>query len=75
MEVTINVGKEVGGGKKIRVELAQESVVSNTPASVRVYQGEELVTEVVAEIVLQQGADGGHYNAVALVENQPEDPK
>jgi len=50
----------------IRVEIVSESGTSLDPAKVFVYENDRLVAEVVAEIELKQGADGGLYSCVTL---------
>jgi len=52
--------------QEIRVEFKSQVVISGEPASVRVFRGEELIAEIVAEIELQRGADSGFYHSVKL---------
>ena len=55
---------------KVRVEVESESGTSHRPARVLVYKDDQLVAEVVAEIELKQGADGGFYHCVTLKKQQ-----
>lgn len=50
----------------VRVEVRSESGTSRDPAKVSVYENGHLVAEVIAEIELKQGADGGWYHCVIL---------
>ena len=50
----------------VKVEVKSEIGTSSDPAKVLVYEDDRLVTEVVAEIELKQGADGGWYHCVTL---------
>lgn len=50
----------------IRVEVKSEIGTSRDPAKVSVYQDDHLITEVIAEVELKQGADGGWYHCVTL---------
>ena len=50
----------------VRVEVRSEVGTSREPAKVLVYNNECLVAEVVAEVELKQGADGGWYHCVSL---------
>ena len=50
----------------ITVKLEDEVVISGSPATVYVYQGDKLVAQVTADTELQRGADGGLYYAVVL---------
>lgn len=50
----------------IRVEIEQEIVTSNRPARVLVYDDDKLVSEIIAKIEYQEGADGGFYSCVTL---------
>ena len=52
----------------IRVETKSEIAIYSEPATVKVFDGEKLVAEVTAIIQHEQGADGGYYNVVKLVE-------
>ncbi len=50
----------------IRVEIESEGGCSRAPASVKVYDDDKLIMEVIAKIEPQKGADGGWYNCVTL---------
>lgn len=50
----------------IRVEIESEEGTSHRPARMRVFEEEKLVAEVIAEVELKQGADGGYYHCVTL---------
>lgn len=50
----------------IRVDIKSEAGTSRDPAKVSVYENDRLVAEVIAEVELQQGADGGWYHCVTL---------
>jgi hypothetical protein len=50
----------------IRVEIESEKVILGEKAHVFVYDDDRLVTEVIGEVVSQQGADGGWYPSVSL---------
>lgn len=50
----------------VRVEVKSEVGTSRDPAKVLVYEDNRLVAEVIAEIELKQGADGGWYHCVTL---------
>ncbi|MEK7151717.1 MAG: hypothetical protein AAB784_03335 [Patescibacteria group bacterium] len=52
----------------IRVEIAQELAIGITPAYVLIYNNDELVTTIVAEIEQEKGADGKYYPCVKLKE-------
>ncbi len=52
--------------KNIRVEIESERATSRDPARVLIYENDKLVTEIIAENHLQEGADGGLYNCVTL---------
>jgi len=52
--------------KGIRVEIEQEVATSDKPAKVLVYDGIQLIAEVVAEVESKQGADGEYYPCVTL---------
>lgn len=52
----------------VRVEVESERVFSSDPARVRVFEDDRLVAEIVAKIELKQGADGGYYRCVDLIE-------
>ena len=54
----------------IRVVVESEEVATHRPARVLVWEDGKLVVEVVAEIGLQQGADGGYYHRVLLTERR-----
>ncbi len=51
---------------QVRVEIESEIGISRRPARVLVYEGDQLVTEVEAEVELKPGADGGYYHCVTL---------
>ena len=51
---------------RVRVEIESEAGTSDRPARVLVYEDNQLMAEVVAEIELKQGADGGYYHCVTL---------
>ena len=51
---------------EVRVELESQVGTSHDPARVRVYQGDQLVTEIVASIDYKQGADGRYHSCVIL---------
>ena len=50
----------------VRVEFESESGTSRDPAKVLVYEDDHLVAEVIAEVELKPGADGGWYHCVTL---------
>ena len=50
----------------VKVEVKSESGTSRDPAKILVYEDDRLVAEVVAEVELKQGADGGLYHCVTL---------
>lgn len=50
----------------VRVEIESERVISDRPARVLVYDNDQLVVEVIAEVELRPGADGGYYHCVTL---------
>ena len=50
----------------IRVEIESEDNISNRPARVVVYENDRVVQEVIAEVNLKPGADGGWYHCVTL---------
>lgn len=50
----------------VRVEVKSEIATSSEPAKVIVYEDGRLVAEIVAEVELKQGADGGYYHCVTL---------
>lgn len=50
----------------IRVDIKSEAGISHDPAKVFVYENDCLVAEVIAEVELKQGADGGWYHCVTL---------
>ncbi len=50
----------------VRVEMRSEEATSRLPALVRIYQGEQIIREIVARIDLKKGADGGYYPCVTL---------
>lgn len=54
----------------VRVEIESEKLALGKPAQVRVYDGDRLITTVIAEIEMQQGADLGLYPAVKVYEQQ-----
>lgn len=54
--------------EEVRIELKSQVGTSHDPATVRVYVGEKLISEVVASIEQQKGADGGLYPCVTLKE-------
>ena len=60
---------------RIRVTVESEVGISRSPARVLVYEGSELVTEVIAEVELKQGADGGYYHCVTLKKVEPTIPE
>ncbi len=51
---------------KVRVEIQSEIAIVRRPARVLVYNGEQLVAEIIAEIEPKQGWDGGYYPCVTL---------
>ena len=51
---------------QVRVVIESEVGTSRRPARVLVYEGGGLVAEVIAEVELKQGADGGYYHCVTL---------
>lgn len=51
---------------QVRVEVESEEGTSRCPARVLVYEGDQLVVEVVARTELKRGADGGWYRCVTL---------
>lgn len=50
----------------VKVEVRSEIGTSRDPAKVLVYEDDHLVAEVIAEVELKQGADGGWYHCVTL---------
>ncbi len=61
----------------IRVDIESEVGTPDRPARVLVYDGDQLVVEVVAEVELKQGADSGYYHYVTLKKTEcvtPEKP-
>ena len=50
----------------VRVEVKSEIGTSCDPAKVLVYEDDRLVAEVIAEVELKQGANGGYYHCVTL---------
>lgn len=48
------------------VKIQSEYGTSRDPAKVLVYENDRLVAEVIAEVELKQGADGGWYHCVTL---------
>jgi len=50
----------------IRIEIESETAVSKRPARALVYENDQLVAEVIAEVDLKQGADDGYYHCVTL---------
>ena len=50
----------------VRVEVESEIGTSRDPAKVLVYEDDRLVAEVIAEVELKQGANGGYYHCVTL---------
>lgn len=50
----------------IRIEIESEIAVSDRPARVLVYENDQLVGEIIAEVELKQGADDGYYHCVTL---------
>lgn len=55
---------------RVRVELESEVATFHRPARVLVYEAGRLVAEVIAEVELKQGADGGYYHCVTLKKQQ-----
>lgn len=53
----------------IRVEVRSEIGISLDPAKVSIYENDRLVAEVIAEVGLKQGADGGWYHCVIFKKN------
>lgn len=54
----------------IRVDIESEVATSDRPARVLVYERDRLVAEVIAEVELKPGADGGYYHCVTLKKRQ-----
>ncbi|MEK7520695.1 MAG: hypothetical protein AAB560_01300 [Patescibacteria group bacterium] len=50
----------------IRVEVESEIGTSCNPAKVLIYEDDDLVVTVIAEVEPKQGADGGWYPCVIL---------
>ena len=50
----------------VRVEIKSEIATSDHPACVLVYESDQLVAKVIAEVELKPGADGGYYHCVTL---------
>lgn len=50
----------------IRLEIKSEIATSREPAKVLVYENENLVAKIIAEVELKQGADGGWYHCVTI---------
>lgn len=55
----------------VRVEIKSEIGTSRDPAKVSIYENDRLLAEVIAEIELKQGADGGWYHCVTLRKEVP----
>ena len=58
--------------RNVRVVLESEAATSCSPARVLVYKDKQLVTEIIAEIESEMGADGGFYSVVKLREKKEE---
>lgn len=54
----------------VMVDIESEVATSDRLARVLVYEGDRLVVEVVAEVELKQGADGGYYHCVTFKKRQ-----
>ncbi len=65
-EVIPTVIKYLKERTKVRVEGVDEGVRIRRDASVTIYDGDKLVTKVVAKIEKKQGADGGWYDCIVL---------
>ncbi|MDD5569243.1 MAG: hypothetical protein PHG23_02410 [Candidatus Pacebacteria bacterium] len=50
----------------VKVKFESEQVACNVPASVRVYDNDNLVAEITGTVEKQTGIDGGKYPAVKL---------
>lgn len=59
----------------VRVEVRSETGTSRDPAKVRIYENDNLVSEVTAKIEPEQGADGGWYHCVTLEKQEQKDRK
>jgi hypothetical protein len=56
--------KEFSSG--IKIEITNESIVTNHPASIKVFKDNQIVTEILAKITLGPGLDGNQYPYVDL---------
>ena len=54
----------------IRLEIRSESGTSHEPASVKVYENDCLVAEVIAIVELKRGAESGWYHCVTLKQSE-----
>lgn len=52
--------------RNMRVEIESETATSHCPARAVVYDGARVIAEIIAEVELKQGADGGYYHCVTL---------
>jgi hypothetical protein len=59
-----------GPDAMIRVDVQDEDGVGTKKPTVRVYEDDKLVCEVVASIELKPGADGGLYRCVVFSRNE-----
>ncbi len=50
----------------IRIEIKSESGCCREPAGVKIYNNNQLITEVIAVVEPKEGADGGYYDCVTL---------
>jgi len=50
----------------VKIEIESEKAISKDPARVLVYENEKLVEIIIAQIDLQQGADGRYYPCIIL---------
>lgn len=58
----------------VKVEVRSEIGTSRDPAKVLVYENNCLVAEIIAEVELKQGADGGWYHCVTLKKQERSSP-
>lgn len=56
----------------IRVDIKSEAGASRDPAKVLVYEDDLLVVEIIAEVGLKRGADGGYYHCVVFKKKENE---
>lgn len=52
----------------VRIECKSENALSRGHATVVIYENNRIIAEVIAKVEMKQGADGGEYPCVTLVE-------